>query len=666
MVFQLSPGVSIQEINLTTTSPAVATTVGAYAGFFRWGPVNKRTLVDSESPTLVNRYQPPNSNNAVFYWSASNFLAYGNQLYVVRANSGGLFNATANGAPNIMIPNEDIYYAQNFNGNLGLYGSWFARYPGDLGNSLLVSSCASTQAYQANLTALYAITANANTGTNVVVCSAAIAANIIVGDLVQIGTSPQTVGYVSVTAVASPNITLSIAPVTSNGTGLVLNRKWQYASQFSGPPSTSAYANNKSALNDQMHVIVADANGSFYGSTSGGFILEKYPFVSKASDAKNNDSSPSYYAKVIFNQSKFIYWADHQSGTTNWGNSAQGISFTAPNIPSTVTLSGGSDLTNPYNYTSLVTGDTNNDGGLQTAWNLFQSSDDVGIQLVPTGPASITVQQYVIDNILNSRADCLGFVSPRYADVVNQPGNEGLNIVNNYLPALGRSSTYVACDSGWKYQFDKYAQLYRWIPLNPDIAGLCVYTDVIRDPWWSPAGYNRGFIKNVTKLAWNPSNVPNITTGGNAFRDLLYTNGVNPVVTFKNVGTILFGDKTLTTQPSAFSRINVRRLFLVLEASISTAAKYSLFEFNDNFTRTAFINTVTPFLQTVQGRRGIVAFQVICDTTNNTPDVINNNQFVGDIYIQPNQSINFITLRFVAVGAGVSFATIIGQSPPAS
>lgn len=663
MVTLLSPGVAIQEINLTTIIPAVATTVGGTAGFFRWGPVNKRILVDQEQ-TLANRFQPPNSNNAVFYWSTANFLSYGNQLYVVRANSGGLFNATANGAPNIMVANEDVYFYNYFNGNNNLYGQWFARYPSDLGNSLTVSMCPSSQAYSANLTALYNITANANTGTNVVqTTSATTAANVIVGDLVQIGSGATSNGFVSVTAVNGANITLSIPAVTANGTGLIINRKWQFASQFNGPPSTSAYANTKTSLNDQMHIIVLDSNGSFYGSTSNNYILERFSFVSKATDGKNNDSSPSYYPKVIFNQSKFIYWADHLANS-NWGQPAQGINFFAPVVPTTVKLSGGSDMTNPYSYTSLNVGDQNNDAGLETAWSYFQFTDDVGVNLLPLGPASITIQQWVIDNVVNSRADCVGFISPRYGDVVNQAGNEASNIVNNYLPLLGRSTTYAVCDSGWKYQFDKYNQNYIYVPLNADIAGLCVYTDTVRAPWFSPAGYNRGFIKNVTKLAWSPSNNPNITSGSNGYRDLLYTNAVNPVVTFKNVGTILFGDKTLTSQPSAFDRINVRRLFIVLEQAISLAAKYSLFELNDNYTRTAFVNAVNPYLANIQGQRGIIAYYVQCDGNNNPPQVIQSNQFVGSIFIQPNYSINFITLQFTAVGQGVSFQTLIGQSPP--
>jgi len=246
-------------------------------------------------------------------------------------------------------------------------------------------------------------------------------------------------------------------------------------------------------------------------------------------------------------------------------------------------------------------------------------------------------------------------ILPRYTDIINQNNFEATNIVSNYLPTLNRQSSYAVLDSGWKYMFDKYNNIYTYVPLNGDTAGLCAQTDRVADPWFSPAGYNRGNIKNLARLAWNPSN-----TVGTAYRDLLYTNAVNPVVSFKGQGTVLFGDKTLQARPSAFDRINVRRLFITLEKSIATAAKFSIFEFNDNFTRAAFVNMVDPFLRTIKGRRGIYDYKVVCDTTNNTPDIIDADQFVGDIYIKPARSINFITLRFVAVGTDVSFDEIVG------
>jgi len=267
-----------------------------------------------------------------------------------------------------------------------------------------------------------------------------------------------------------------------------------------------------------------------------------------------------------------------------------------------------------------------------------------------TGAASQTVSEYIVDNIVESRKDCVAFISPEMSDVVNQSGSEVTNITS--YRDMFNSSSYAVMDSNWKYQFDKFNNVYRWVPMNGDIAGLCVRTDFERDPWYSPAGFNRGQIKNVTKLAWNPSKTD---------RDELYKKGVNPIVSFPGEGTVLYGDKTLLARPSAFDRINVRRLFIVLEKAIARAAKYSLFEFNDEFTRAQFISLVEPYLRDVQGRRGIYQYRVVCDQTNNTPEVIDRNEFIGDIYIKPARSINFIQLNFVAVRTGVAFDEIVGK-----
>jgi phage tail sheath protein FI len=313
----------------------------------------------------------------------------------------------------------------------------------------------------------------------------------------------------------------------------------------------------------------------------------------------------------------------------------------ASNTGSTVSLSNGSDLAlNSSDYTS--------------AYGEFTNPDIIDISLVVTGDAGgasnhITVQQYVIDSIVTSRKDCVAFISPPQAGIVG--GATPTTAVTSWVTSLSRATTYAFADSGWKYQFDKYNNVYRWIPLNGDIAGLCVRTDQTRDPWFSPAGVSRGAIKNVVKLAWNPSQ---------AQRDTIYSVGVNPVLSLPGQGTILYGDKTLVTQPSAFDRINVRRLFIVLEKSISLASKFALFEMNDEFTRAQFIALVEPFLRDVKGRRGVYDYRVVCDTTNNTPNVIDSNRFIGDIYIKPSRSVNFVQLNFVAVRTGVSFTEIVG------
>ena len=297
------------------------------------------------------------------------------------------------------------------------------------------------------------------------------------------------------------------------------------------------------------------------------------------------------------------------------------------------------------------------------AYDEFRSSEDVDISLImqgkPRGGTTVSggetienfqLANYIIDNICEIRKDCVVLISPDRSKVLNNYGNEAESLVNfrNVL----RSSSYGIMDSGYKYMYDRYNDLYRYIPLNGDVAGLCVRTDQTRDPWFSPAGFNRGQIKNIIKLPFNPRK---------AERDLMYPNGVNPVVSFPGQSTILFGDRTLLNKPSAFDRINVRRLFIVLEKAISVIAKFSLFEFNDAFTRSQFKNLIVPYLRTVQGRRGITDFLVVCDETNNTPDVIDRNEFVGDIYIKPARSINFIQLNFVAVGTGVQFSEVVGR-----
>lgn len=420
---------------------------------------------------------------------------------------------------------------------------------------------------------------------------------------------------------------------------------WAYAGNFSVAPTTSSYVQNAGGANDEFHIIVTDAGGLFTGIK--GSVLEVFPFVSKAIDAIDGNGQTTYYKNVLLNQSQYIYAidpVDYANTSATWGKTSVTSFARTSNAATTVTLTNGTD--------AAVT-----DSDYMYGYGLLSNKDSVDVSLLMTGAADVTLQQYVIDNVvtpagsLEGRSgDCVAFISPPYSAVVNQSGNETTNI-KNWLNSLSRSSSYVVADSGWKYMYDKYNNVYRYVPLNGDIAGLCVYTDSVRDPWYSPAGFNRGAIKNVVKLAWNPKQTQ---------RDTIYPLGVNPVVSFPGNGTVLYGDKTLQAKPSAFDRINVRRLFIVLEKSIALAAKYSLFEFNDSFTQAQFVALVSPFLRDVQGRRGIYDYRVVCDSTNNTPQVIDNNQFVGDIYIKPARSINFIQLNFIAVGTGVQFSEIAG------
>jgi hypothetical protein len=416
---------------------------------------------------------------------------------------------------------------------------------------------------------------------------------------------------------------------------------WTYAAEFNGAPGTSTYAGNVNGANDEMHIIVVDEFGKFSGLAN--TVLEKFPYLSKASDATNDDGSSNYYVNVVNDRSRYVYILNHAlnssgvANTTTWGLPASNTTFAQGLNQYTASLNNGAN--------GLPT-----DGDLILAYDKFANAEEVDISLIVTGAANNTVSEYVMENIAESRKDCVVFISPDFDDVVDNAGNEVDDIVAKRN--LYNSSSYAVMDNNWKYQFDKYNNVYRWIPLNGDIAGLCVRTDFERDPWYSPAGFNRGQIKNVTKLAWN---------AGKSDRDDLYKNGINPVVSFPGEGVVLFGDKTMLAKPSAFDRINVRRLFIVLEKAIARAAKYSLFEFNDEFTRAQFVALVEPFLRDVQGRRGIFDFRVVCDTTNNTPEVIDRNEFIGDIYIKPARSINFIQLNFVAVRTGVAFEEIVGR-----
>jgi len=569
MAFQISPGVNVSEIDLTTVVPSVLTTAGAFAGGFQWGPANKRILVDSEI-TLAKTFGNPDSNTYVSFFTAASFLAYGNNLQVVRTANNTSYNADANTTGNnIQVANEDAFQATYLTGNNNnTYGAFMARYPGALGNSLTVSLVDS----------------------------------------------------------ASYSNTWNVAGVTLS----------QYVN---GAPSTSAQASAVGSANDQVHIVVVDTGGLFTGAKN--TVLEVFQYLSKGLNATDSLGNSNYYKNYIFNNSKYVYAIDppsYSSTVATWGQQLANTNFATVSTPQTFTLSSGTDG-------AVV------DADLVNGYGLFTNTDAVNISLVLTGAGSTTVQQYVIDNVANSRKDCVAFVSPPSSAVVNQSGSEVSNITT-WNTSLARSSSYTVADCGWKYMFDKYNNTYRWVPLNGDTAGLCVYTDSVRDPWFSPAGYNRGNLKNVVKLAWNPNQTQ---------RDALYSIGINPVVTFPSNGTILYGDKTLQAQPSAFDRINVRRLFIVLEKTIREAAKYSLFEFNDAFTQAQFVALVTPFLRDVQGRRGIQDFKVVCDSTNNTAQVVNANQFVGDIYIKPARSINFIQLNFVAVRTGVDFTTVVGQ-----
>jgi len=414
---------------------------------------------------------------------------------------------------------------------------------------------------------------------------------------------------------------------------------WEYNQYFTAAPGTSDFASGKGGSNDELHVIVVDALGKFTGTP--GAVLEKYEFLSKASDAISYQGMSNYYVTVLGNRSQYVYWLSHDLDGTNWGSPVANTVFAvlSPVTPADLvfTISGGVD------------DDAVTEGAMQLGWDLFLDSQTYDISLLVTGNASETLSAYVVNNIAAIRKDCVAFTS------ISKTGS----------PIFGTSSTriadakafktfdssYAVIDSGYKYMYDKYNDKYRWIALNADTAGLCAKVDATNDTWASPAGMTKGQIKGAVKLSWNPTQ---------SERDQLYPAAINPIINQVGKGTILFGDKTATTKPSAFDRINVRRLFLILEKSIANSAKYQLFELNDAITRLQFVASVEPFLRDVKGRRGIQDFKVICDETNNTPQVIATNNFVGTILIRPNYSINFVTLNFTAVGPNVTFDIAAG------
>ena len=869
MAFQVSPGINVSEIDLTTTVPALATTVGGFGGVFRWGPVGKFVLVDSEN-TLANRFGKPTSDNYETFYTAANFLSYGNALYVSRAaNTTGFSNtatvtlssnttlATSNGAAlgltvgnlvqgdgipddtfvtagsnttttisraattsasavlsffantttlsayagdtaavvasNVVVRNSEEFENKGA-ANATFTGTEFvARYPGALGNSLKVSMCDSDRQFSETITfetntSYGSTTANAYaladlTSANVSISVGSNTANVVFvwsnddfADRVAAATTARTVGsngvsanFISlatantlftngdavwyakgssstansiqglsegtsyfITGANTTGFTLSLTSgganvaisngaansdvyftkqsatdlgltlaqarlavtavrdkltvgdfvevgnttigkqnmkVTSkgaqadDGTNIFFNivfdstwnkstnfsansltRQWEYFNTVDSAPGVSqAMTNAGLSTKDEVSVVVVDEDGLISGTP--GQVLEIYQNLSRATDAKKEDGTTNYYKTAINDFSRWIWATNDRSGA-------------ASNTLSTVANS-----TNTTTYTkSFVRG---TDGATEStvsmaavgaAYDLFADASTVDVSLILQGKAigtnDVQLANYLIDNIAEVRKDCVVFVSPAYSDVVGiaTENAQAQNIVD--FRNLLRNTSYAFLDSGYKYQYDKYADVYRYIPLNGDIAGITARSDSLKDPWFSPAGFTRGQIKNLVKLAFSP---------GKTERDLLYKNDVNPIVTFPGQGTVLYGDKTLLGRASAFDRINVRRLFIVLEKAIATASNSTLFEFNDDFTRSQFVNLVEPYLRDVQGRRGIFDFRVVCDETNNTAEVIDSNRFVGDIYIKPAKSINFIQLNFVAVRSGVEFNEIAGQ-----
>ena len=665
MAFQVSPGVSVTEKDLTNVVPAVSTSSGGIVITAEKGPVDEITTISSEKE-LLDTFGKPTSDNFEQWFTAANFLGYGNNLKVVRPITG-MVNACVSGTA-VLIKNTTDYldnysHAASFAGSVGAYA---AREAGTLGNNLKVSICTNSTAFGPH----------SQSGTLVNDSSAAIGDTTItmddgtlfqVGDILEFGDAsnvPSTSGapsghYYKVTNIATHVLTIArFNPQTGETeTGGLRHavvddakvlRHWEYYFQFSNAPTTSDDVSNAGGSKDEMHIVVVDEDGGISGTA--GTILETFEGVSQASDAKTSTGASNYYADVIYAQSKYVYVMDHDTTLANAGSAKTGTTFdnthgsNAFEVES-VSLSSGTD---DFAITNAE---------FATGYEKFSDTENVDIALLMCGPsqtgadATGDTKATAVMDIATARKDCVAFISPARADVVDVANavTQTQNVVGfaDGLP----SSSYAVIDSGYKYMYDKYNDVYRYVPLNGDTAGLCARTDSVADAWFSPGGFNRGQIRGAVKLAFNPNQTQ---------RDELYKSRVNPCVSFPGQGTVLFGDKTAQSKPSAFDRINVRRLFIVLEKAVSTAAKFQLFEFNDEFSRANFRNLVEPFLRDVQGRQGLTDFSVVCDDTNNTSDVIDRNEFRADIFIKPNRSINFISLNFVATRSGVAFTEVAG------
>ena len=639
MAFQVSPGVLVQEKDLTRIIPAVSTSIGAIAIKAVKGPLDEVVSISSEQE-LVTQFGKPDISNFEEWFTASNYLQYSNALRVVRIQNSAVSNATESGSAVVIKNTTD--YQNNYADGSGSVGLWAARSAGVWGNSVTVSTCPSATAYEeANKTTVN----DSSTAVGDTVITVTSAVGISVGDIVNFADNYE-YRVVSIST-NDLNIVRKDEPAyfgTADSSGLhqvvtqgaAVRRRWQHYDLFNKAPGTSPFVSALGGSNDELHIAIIDNDGGISGTK--GTILETYGAVSKASNGKTAQGSTNYYPDVLYAQSNYIYWMDHNAAGSTWGQAAANTTFTDVTSVSEVTLQSGSD------------GTASTTGQKMNAYQKFADAETVDVGLIMAGSGDATHIGNLI-TIAENRKDAIVFASPERSDVVNvtDANAQKTNVVAFFNTI--QSSSYVLFDSGYKYMYDRYADVYRYVPLNGDMAGLAARTDLIADAWYSPAGFNRGIVRGAVKLAFNPTK---------AQRDELYRARINPVATFPGQGTVLFGDKTGLAAPSAFDRINVRRLFIVLEKAIATASKFQLFEFNDEFTRANFRNIVEPFLREVQGRRGITDFLVVCDETNNTGEVIDRNEFIAEIFIKPARSINFITLQFIATRTGVSFDEVAG------
>ena len=713
-----SPGIVVREVDLTVgridpTSDAV----GAIVAPFAKGPVDLPILVENEADLLQNFGEPYPTDKHYEHWMvASSYLAYGGSLRVVRSDDTDLKNGFAGAASSIKIKSLDDYNNLGYDENIITSVTVAARDPGSWANGVKVALIdakadqilvgVSTSAGLPNIQVGYGVT-QAISSTLPGAGTTSTLDGYLKGVITQISGTNAYVKVLSHVSAAGTETTVDYQPsgvyafsgsgsvaIHTNGqstaagtTSYTAQQDWfdQQSIALSNNttiawntiadrPSTSSFAAARNARFDEVHVVVIDDKGTVSGNA--GTILEKHLSLSKASDAEFSVGSPSYWRKYLASNSQYIFGGSQPTGivttgfssgftlTTDsgWDQDTDSIIFGATGA-NTLTLAGGknynggTDITVSGSLTSTI-------GNLSTGYDLFANSEEYEVDFLLMGSANYVKEsaQSLANKLISvaeERKDAVAFISPYRLAFLNDSTvgsvtvNSAADITNNvisfYAPVT--SSSYAIFDSGYKYMYDKFADTFRYVPLNGDIAGLCARNDINNFPWFSPAGTTRGAILNAVKLAYNPSKTQ---------RDRLYSNRINSVIFTPGSGIVLFGDKTGLAKSSAFDRINVRRLFIYLENAISAAAKDQLFEFNDETTRSNFVNIVEPFLRDVQAKRGIQDFRVICDETNNTAAIIDNNEFVADIFIKPARSINFIGLTFVATRSGVSFDEIIG------
>lgn len=709
---QLSPGVLIREVDLTVGRAAnINDNIGALVGPFSIGPVSEPVDIPSEQD-LINVFGKPLNNDAQYeYWlSASSFLSYGGVLKVVRADGANLVNANAArniagvstvGDPTLKIKNFDQYESEIADSDSVNY-VFAAKNPGSWANNLKVAfiddkadQILTIGTTQSNLATVGTAITSSVTSVAIGAGSTSVFTGYVKGVITGISTTLGTVDVKVVAKVESSTGTetpivysqkdplASFRATTTVGFGSTtasasLVKDWYdeqtisltnttiYWKSIAPKPITTQYALERDALNDGINIAVFDDTGAITGIR--GNLIEKHIGLSKASDAVSAVNSPQkiFWKNYLAQYSNYIYAGDNPSDAGNnevvyqtnvgittaqglWNLPAQSKTFSAlGNV--TYTLSGGKDYGPNEGHAATL-------GDLVNGYRLFYNKEEIAVDYLINGPgltskfeSQAKAQELIA--IANQRKDCIAVISPHRADVVDLTNTDTQtdNVIEFFSPLA--SSSYAIFDSGYKYTYDRFNNKFRYVPTNADIAGLCVRTGINAYPWFSPAGQQRGVLNNAIKLAFSPNK---------AQRDQLYPLRINAVINQPGVGIILFGDKTALGYASAFDRINVRRLFLTVEQALENVATSQLFELNDQITRANFVNIVEPYLRDVQAKRGIYDFRVICDETNNTPDVIDNNEFRADIFLKPTKSINYVTLTFVATRTGVSFEEVIGR-----